>query len=60
MAPKPSTAHTAPRPPSPRAAGASCRATVRAMVPAAAPGVVDVNKGQLTEGTPAHAVKSGK
>jgi len=28
--------------------------------PAAAPGVVDVNKGQLTEGTPAHAAKSGK
>ena len=27
---------------------------------AAAPGVVDVNKGQLTEGTPAHAAKSGK
>ncbi len=30
------------------------------MVPAAAPGVVDVNKGQLTEGTPAHAPKTGK
>ena len=30
------------------------------MVPAAAPGVVDVNKGQLTEGTPAHGAKSGK
>ena len=30
------------------------------MVPAAAPGVVDVNKGQLTEGTPAHAARTGK
>ena len=36
------------------------RAKELGMVPAAAPGVVDVNKGQLTEGTPAHAAKSGK
>ena len=36
------------------------RAKELGMVPAAAPGVVDVNKGQLTEGTPAHAAKNGK
>ena len=36
------------------------RAKELGMVPAAAPGVVDVNKGQLTEGTPAHAAKRGK
>ena len=36
------------------------RAKDLGMVPAAAPGVVDVNKGQLTEGTPAHAPKTGQ
>jgi len=42
-------------------AEAAARAVVSLLAsPAAAPGVVDVNKGQLTEGTPAHAAKSGK
>ena len=36
------------------------RAKDLGMVPAAAPGVVDVDKGQLTEGTPAHAPKTGQ
>ena len=36
------------------------RAKELGMVPAAAPGVVDVDKGQLTEGTPAHAAKTGQ
>jgi len=36
------------------------RAKELGMVPAAAPGVVDVNKGQLTEGTPAHAARTRK
>ena len=36
------------------------RAKDLGMVPAAAPGVIDVEKGQLTEGTPAQAPKAGK
>ena len=36
------------------------RAKELGMVPAAAPGVVDVDKGQLTEGTPAQAPKAGQ
>ena len=38
----------------------AARAKELGMVPAAAPGVVDVENGRLTEGTPAQALKTGQ